>query len=376
MKNSREGSTAHLIELCVAYFFSYVGTGILVKVFTGGIREPRMSDMEYLVNNTVGSSLLCLLAVVLLGWLRSPPAPGAAPTFHRPSELGVIVPSGICTAIIIPGTTLLYTLPISVMVAMVIMRASVIIVSRIVDSVQIRQGLLKKKVLPEENWAVAFALLALATNLLLIPFAGFLESRGIEAKSVIGVSAGSLKGGFDFLHNPLAMTVLTMYIVSYAIRLYIMNWFKNARHGVSTLDNRGFFAWEQLTASVVMFSMLAFFYFAPPALGWTDHRFEIVHASVNKPDFAAFASGVPFALVAFFSVFLFMFHGRTATFAGVVNRLTSLLAGTTATVILALVWHTKPPAAQDWASLGFILVAVWFLTRAESKRAAELKRGT
>jgi drug/metabolite transporter (DMT)-like permease len=76
---------------------------------------------------------------------------------------------------------------------------------------------------------------------------------------------------------------------------------------------------------------------------------------------------------AFFSVFLFMFKGRTATFAGVVNRLTSLVAGTTATVIFYLAFGGKFPKPEDWISLALILVAVWFLTRAEKKRTEELK---
>jgi len=82
-------------------------------------------------------------------------------------------------------------------------------------------------------------------------------------------------------------------------------------------------------------------------------------------------SGIPFGAVAFFSVFLFMFPGRTATFAGLVNRLTSLVAGTTATVLLAIFFGNKMPTTQEWLSLGFIFVAVYFLTRAEKKRVAE-----
>jgi drug/metabolite transporter (DMT)-like permease len=66
-----------------------------------------------------------------------------------------------------------------------------------------------------------------------------------------------------------------------------------------------------------------------------------------------------------------MFQGRTATFAGVVNRLTSLLAGTTSTLLMAWIWHQKPPSVQDWASFLFILVAVGFLTQAERHRMSE-----
>jgi hypothetical protein len=82
-------------------------------------------------------------------------------------------------------------------------------------------------------------------------------------------------------------------------------------------------------------------------------------------------SGIPYGAVAFFSVFIFMFQGRTATFAGLVNRLTSLIAGTTATVLTALFLGGSLPSLHDWVGLAFIFVAVYFLTRAERLRVAE-----
>ena len=56
------GDTRSLVQLCGGYFGSYVLTGVLVKYFTS-IREPRLSDMTYLVNNTLGGSLLALSVV-------------------------------------------------------------------------------------------------------------------------------------------------------------------------------------------------------------------------------------------------------------------------------------------------------------------------
>ena len=114
----------------------------------------------------------------------------------------------------------------------------------------------------------------------------------------------------------------------------------------------------------------------PTLFGWQDPRVVEFAAAVRHPDPIAILSGVPYGLVAFFSVFLFMFEGRTATFAGLVNRLTSLVAGTTATLVLALWFHQSPPKLQDWVSLGFILVAVGFLARAERLRKVELATGT
>jgi hypothetical protein len=369
---SKVGSTSRLLELCAGYFVSYVLTGIAVKYFTGGIRQPRMTDMAYTFNNTIGGNLLALLVVIALGWLflrgtRTIRLLGLT----VPAEAAYIIPSGVCTAIIIPGTTLLYALPISVMVAMVIMRASVIIISRIVDAVQTRQGLLKRRVLPEENWAVVFALLALGTNLLLAPIVDVLEARGLPVSRLVGLKPGALHGSFEFVHSPMAMTVLIAYVTAYAIRLYIMNYFKNTRTGEKALDNRGFFAIEQVAATVSIAAMCVIAYVGRDWFGWTAPAVLAFHTAAQRVDFAGVLSGIPFGLVAFFSVFLFMFQGRTATFAGVVNRLTSLLAGTTSTLLMAWIWHQKPPSVQDWASFLFILVAVGFLTQAERHRMSE-----
>ncbi len=371
MFDSRSASTARLLQLCAGYFLSYVATGVLVKWFTGGLHDPKMSDIAYMVNNTIGGNLLCLIAVFLLGWIPWPARHGG----RWPRETGYILASGVCTAVIIPGTTLLYTLPISVMVAMVIMRGSIIVISRLIDAVQLRQGILHRRVYGEENWAVVFALMAVGANLLPVPLAPWFERHASTAHA-LGIDPKHLKGGFDFVHNAMAMWVLGAYIVAYAIRLYLMNYFKNTRRGPASIDNREYFAMEQLSASAVIFGAMAVIWWGVRAWGWADHRVVIAHDTVGGPDTMGILSGIPFGLVAFFSVFLFMFKGRTATFAGLVNRLTSLLAGTASTLLLAWWFHLKPPAFTEWVSFAFILVAVAFLSRAEQKRMAERERAT
>jgi hypothetical protein len=374
MSQDRSASTARLLELCAGYFGAYVFTGVLVKWFTVA-REPKLSEMVYLFNNTMGGSVLALGLVIALGWIRlkSNRTVQWGP-FRVPSEVAYIIPSGVCTAIVIPTTTLLYSLPISVLVAMVIMRGSIIVISRLVDEVQLRQGILQKRVFAEENWAVVFALLAVATNVLLIPLVDALEARGVAVAAMLGLKAGAGKGSFDFLRSAAAMTILGSYIVAYAFRLYIMNYFKNTRAQGVPQDNQGFFAIEQIAASVSMVLLGVFFFFAPDLLGWTAKPVLQWKESVGQGfHLTAFLSGLPYGIVAFFSVFIFMFKGRTATFAGLVNRLTSLVAGTAATLLAALFFGLRMPSAQDWVSLGFILVAVYFLSRAEQKRMAELR---
>ena len=358
MWKTSEGSTARLVQLCGGYFFFYVLTGLVVKAFTaapGGGAVP-MNDIAFLAYNTLGANLTCLLPALALGWyhLKSARTMTVAGVV-MPSELLYIIPSGICTAIVIPTTTLMYTLPISVMVAMVIMRASVIVIGRLVDGLQIAQGILHKKVYWEENVAVGFAVLAAS-----------LEIQGSRA------------GGFDFMSSRAAMIILSSYIVAYAIRIYIMNYYKNTRPKGMPLDNRGFFAVEQIAASATMVVLALTVFWAPhffPRLG--DVRqiasfIDAVRIPAGNWGWAA-ASGLAFGVVAFFSVFIFMFKGRTATFTGLVNRLTSLVAGTVATLIGHWLFGSHFPTLMNWVSLGFVMVAVMFLTRAEKKRTQELK---
>ncbi|KAA0209989.1 MAG: hypothetical protein OZ913_03365 [Ignavibacteriaceae bacterium] len=350
---SKDSSTAGLIRLCIGYFTFYVLTGVLVKYFQGSkeLGLPDFSGIEYLVYSTLGGTAFALSIVFALKWYRfeSESYINIGP-LKLPREVYYIIPSGICTAVVIPTTTLLYSLPISVMVAMVIMRGSVIVISRVVDAIQIKQGLLKKKVYLEENLAVVFAILGVSTNLF---FVG--------------------EGEFEFVGNFAAMAILISYILAYSLRIYIMNYYKNTRTSKVKQDNKAFFGLEQIFATLTMLLVfLGLIYFAGSENGVTFQFRETV-TNARSDWFWAVLAGVPFGAVAFFSVFIFMYKGRTATFAGLVNRLTSLLAGTTATLIFAFFISGKYPDKSEWLSLIFILVAVGFITRAEKKRIKELQ---
>lgn len=356
MWKTAEGSTGRLIQFCIGYFIFYVITGVTVKYFTNPaeLGFPGMRDTEFLVYSTFGGSIICLLVVFARGWYRTT-------TEAQTEFLGVkfphaflyILPSGFCTAVVIPTTTMMYMLPISVMVAMVIMRASVIVISRVVDAIQISQGILHKKVYIQENIGVVFALVAAGTQLYFVK-----------------------PGDFDFIHSAAAMSILGSYITAYSFRIYIMNYYKNTRTATHTYNNEWFFAIEQIAASVVMAAAAFTIFFSPELFGWHHEQIDLFRGSVLHPLPkwpSAVLAGMAFGFVAFFSVFIFMFKGRTATFAGLVNRLTSLTAGTTSTLVLAVMYRGKYPKTQDWISLLFILIAVGFLTIAEKRRVAELR---
>ncbi len=347
MWKTTEGSTARLIQLCIGYFVFYVITGVTVKWFLA----HDMQGVEFLVYSTMGGSLIVFPVVVLRRWYRlqtNERITRAGITF--PSEFLYIIPSGVCTAVVIPTTTLMYTLPITVMVAMTMMRGSVIVISRVVDEIQIRQGILHKKVYGVENLAVVFALAAVGVHI------------------YYGATKG---GGFDFLSDRAAVTIFVSYIIAYALRIYLMNYFKNTRAKGVKQDNKGFFAIEQFaaTGTIVLVTVLLF------SLAGDEPRISLMRGAFTDPLQGwqwAILAGTAFGCAAFFSVFLFMFKGRTATFAGLVNRLTSLIAGTVATLIFWVVFAGKAVKTQDVIAMGFILVAVGFLSVAEKMRAAEL----
>lgn len=322
-----EGSRSDLLQLCAAYFLFYVPTGISVKYFTSP-EFGAMNGTEFLVYSTIGANAICLVVVLLFRWFRIKSNKTVNfLSLNMPSELVYIIPSGIFTAVVIPTTTLMYTLPISVMVAMVIMRSSVIVISRVVDAIQIKQGVLKRRVYREENVAVIFALLAAGINIFWVG-----------------------EGDFEFVESVTAMVILLSYIVAYSFRIYIMNYYKNTRSPGVKLDNKGFFAIEQITATTVLVAATLTVIFSSSL----DARQIIVFRDSSTEAHPLWKDGIlaglAYGMVAFFSVFIFMYRGRTVTFAGLVNRLTSLVDRTAATLIFALRCGGKYPKQQDWIS--------------------------
>lgn len=312
-----------------------------------------MNDVEYLVYSTIASSLFCVAIVLVLGWLKR-----ANWSEHR-RELGVIIVSGVCTAFIIPATTLLFAMPISVMVAMVIMRAGVLIVSRAVDAILIWQGHLKKKVAWEENAAVVMALTALSLKPII----------------ALTLGSGNVSKHFEFLSSPFVLSILGIYLLSYFLRLYIMNYFKNQAGHTAAIDNRAFFSAEQISASLTMAIVGLIVYYASTDSDAKSFLGKYV-LSFTQPHIAwksASFSGLAYGMVAFFSVFIFMLRGRTATFAGLANRLTSLIAGTTATLVSWAFFQGEFPGRSDWASLAMIFGAVALLYKSEMKARQEQK---
>lgn len=354
---SAASSTSRLVRLCFGYFFFYVITGVSVKYFLKtGEGFPGIPGMEFLLYNTAGSSVFVTFLVLIWRWYRLDSVSKVRICgVMIPGEIPYIVFSGICTAVIVPTTTLLYSFDgISVMVAMIIMRGSVIIIGRLVDAIQISRGILKKKVYAEENIAMVIALAAVFVKLF--------------TKADDGASP---------LSSIPFMVIFFSYIAAYAFRIYIMNYYKNTRPPEAKKDNnRAFFAIEQITSFTTMVLVTLCVLVAAGKFGVTGPRITpfsdaVFHTNWKWAPWAALV-GVAYGINAFFSVFIFMFKGRTATFANLANRLTSLIAGTLSTVIFAAFFGGRYPQLIDWISLVLIFFAIGFMVKAEKRRKAEL----
>lgn len=334
----RKGSSAALALFAFLYFATYVIFGVALKFLQGPAAQgfPGQSDVEFLVYSTAGSAVVCLGVIFGGKWWK---AKWAA------RELAYIGAAGTFTAFVIPTTKLMYSLPISVMVAMILMRGSIIVIGRLVDAVLIAQGVSFKRVRWPENVAVVLAVAAVGLNV-------------VYAKD----------GDFAFLTDAHALVILALYLVSYTLRIYFMNYFKFTRDRSHTADKKNYFAVEQLAASVWIFGFAGLALFLPLPGG------EPIARAITQPHPAwvwGFVAGIPFGVGAFFSAFLFLFEGRTATFSGLANRLASLLAGTVGTLAFAVLFGGKFPKAQDWLAFALLLAAVALLAKEEMSQSVK-----
>jgi len=163
------------------------------------------------------------------------------------------------------------------------------------------------------------------------------------------------------------MVILGVYIVAYTLRIYLMNYFKFTRGPNGGANNKNYFAVEQLTASAWIYGLVGAALLSPGSSPGSVSVAQTIFEPHPLWGWAALA-GIPFGLSAFFSVFLFMFEGRTSTFSGLANRLSSLLAGTISTLLFAFFFGGNWPKPVDWGAFTLLILAVACLWRAESRK--------
>jgi hypothetical protein len=174
------------------------------------------------------------------------------------------------------------------------------------------------------------------------------------------------EGNQDSRFPNLGIALLVCYFFAYLLRLYIMNRSKlKGLAGQAKLDQRLYFGVEQIFASATLFGLTLPLFFWQwsqyESTGLMGRQFVDAVLHPHPKWMAAAISGTPYALVAFLSVFLFLYPGKTATFTGVLNRLVSLAGGTAASLLLYLFFSGPFPPAIDWIALALIIAAIGFL---------------
>lgn len=314
---------------------SYTSQDESLIPFVSGIT----TRMNFMVWSTIASFSFTILVVLALGWARK-----YKPAFK--GEFRLLALAGVCTAVIVPTTTLMYTYGkvVSVLGAMVIMRGCIIVCGRIVDMIQIRQGLLDKKVSWQENVAAIL---------------------GIAAVS-LGVLWGTEKDGKPpFYTSSEACITLCFYLTAYFIRIYVMNLYRNkTRIAAVRQDSRAYFAVENIFAALsIAVAITVLLAIGQPTNSKALEVYNALHALGSSWQWyllVAMLGGITFGLAAIPSVFILIFKGKTGTFSTVSNRLTSLVAGSLAAIILSQLGEEEPDAG-DWGSLSIAVAAIALL---------------
>lgn len=306
-----------------AYFGCYVPFTILTKTASegafGGVRVPGVALLPL---STLAGVVVMLGFLAATGWWRSA---GTVAVGRRrlpvPSRWTAL--SGVCTAVILTTTTLAYTFEgVSIVLVMLIMRGGVLVLAPLVDAATGRRP-------QPASWVgLALSLAALVV-------------------AVGGPGAWALSGA--------AMLDVTLYLLAYFVRLRFMS--RLAKSGDPEVTKR-YFAEEQLVAAPAVLVVLAIAAIvdAGPFMSQVRAGFEL-GAWPPALIAATIAIGVCSQLVGIFGTLVFL-DRREHTFSVPVNRSASVLAGVTASLVLAGVAGFPTPPATELLGAGLVIGAI------------------
>lgn len=317
--------------LALGYFAFYVPYGALTKALSKGLipgAKP-ISGFEMLPAVVVGSVLLMLLVITLMGWWKYA-------THHK--VLGLNIPfvsnrwtlySGIGTAFIIVTTTLAYSFEgISIIFAALLMRGGVLIMAPVIDTIFKRQV----------NW-YSWVALGLSLLALLLIFAE--------------------KGGYTL--TVLAVLNIGLYLSGYIFRLRFMT---RIAKSANRDANYRFFVEEMLVAIPTILILPFVFLLLGFGNGFTELARGLAVFTEPATLFPALLIGVLYGCLYLFGTRIYLNH-RENTFCIPINRCASLLAGVVASLGLSALVGLNDFSTVQLVSSGVLLSAVLFLSAPE-----------
>ena len=361
------------------YFAVYIPYTIMTKIVTDGLWAKddqalseacktatdiatcpvRVNSFEWLPPTIMASVISMLIFISCMRWWKYATQTKFKINGHtlpRPRIWTLL--SGICTGFVVVTTTLAYTIDgVNIIFAMLLMRGGMLVMSPIVDSI------FKRKV----RW---FSWCALGLSILALVLTNF--GPTIFEHATLGEKA---------LMNAMLAIDLAVYLLAYFFRLSFMS--KLAKSNNAD-DTKKFFVEEQMvgTPSILIILFLA---------GLIGHIVS-PESSLFNGIWAGFTTfwGRPGIILAFaaatgiFSQFngvfgsLILLDPSENAYAVAVNRCSSIIAGTIASLAVALIYEVsltgKPymPNIYTWIATGLVVGALLFL--ALPKLRATLKK--
>lgn len=313
--------------LALGYFAAYIPYSAVVKSMTSGLipGHAQVSGFEILPATLVSTAVTMLAIITAAGWWR---------TLRTRRILGLNIPtpggwtslSGLGTAIIIATTTLAYSFNgVSVVLALVLMRAGVLIIAPVVDSVCRRR-------VRWFSWsALAFSLVAIAVVTA--------SARRYDITLAAGLN-------------------LAAYLSGYMVRLPCMTRLAKCEDKAIT---RRYFVEEMLVATVTMVAIAGLMAVGGGSGPMLELRRGFTVFMWSGSVGPAFLAGFSYACLYYFGTLIYL-DRRENTFCITLNRGASLLSGIVSSFGLAAIAGAALPRGTEFVASGFILMALLFLS--------------
>ena len=314
--------------LALGYFVSYAPYSALIKVTTTGLWPGLgggVNGFRLLPAIVISTAVTLPLIISVMGWWKYA---GRRVVFGArvPFPERLVLLSGLGTTIIIGTTTLAFTFTgVSIVFALVLMRAGVLSIAPVVDR------LFKRRV----RW---FSWMALA------------------------LSAAALFVALSDVHNyrltNVAAVTIAAYLLGYLLRLPCINGLAKT---TDTAATRKYFVEEVMVAMpllVIVPAALALFGRGEIAAELREGFAGFFTSGVTLP---ALIIGALYSCLYCFGTLIYL-DCRENTFCVPLNRCASLLAGVFAAFVLTLFLNQAPPSRAQLGSAGLIVVALLFLS--------------
>ena len=328
MLTSKRRYSLQIWLLGLGYYISYTPYSGLTKALSSGV-------LPHTVGPVKGTVLLPLSAIATVaGMFGFITAAGWWKYAGRREFFGISVPfprrltflSGICMATIMGTTTLAFTFGgLSIVLVLVLLRAGTLIIAPVVDR------LVGRRV----RWFSWAAMLVSLSAVLM-----------------------ALSGAATYKLTIAAIIDIAAYLAAYFFKFQFMSRLAKSDDPAET---RRYFVEEQMVASPLLVLALIALAFIGSGEVMTGFRIGLTSFLMTPAAIYAALVGLSYTALCVCTTLIFL-DRRENTFCVPMHSGSSMLAGFTATIVLAYLYNQSAPSTAQSASAGLIFVALGFLS--------------